>query len=135
VRQHGLKQIPLDQYGFAEPERYIPQALFWDCQQPAARDGGRWTAISANYMEESANCVCSCSIRTRFSPVAAYAVQLPQIGHAASPVGHHCLRITAISRACLRGDLDQRWVFLNCMRDPEQLQPALDRMEESRKKK
>jgi hypothetical protein len=141
VRQRGLNQILLDQYGFSEPERYLPQALLWDCQQPAAHDGGQWTAVSANYMEESANCIWL--LRYPHQVLAGgsmYAVQLPQIIPAAGQPGGPPLPADYHYFAGMHtGDFDVRTVFLNCMRDPNQLQPTMDRfqamMENQRKKK
>ncbi len=88
VRQRGLKQILLDQYGFVEPERYIPQALLWDCQQPAAGDAGQWAAVSANYMEESANCVWLLHYPHQvLAGGSMYVIQLPQMIPAAGQPG------------------------------------------------
>jgi Dolichyl-phosphate-mannose-protein mannosyltransferase len=141
VRQQDLTQILLDQYGFSEPERYIPQALLWDCQQPAARDGGQWAALSANYVEESANCVWLLQYPHQvLAGGSMYAVQLPQVIPAAGQPGGPPLPADYRYFAGLSsGEFDPRSVFLNCMRDPRQLQPTMDRfqamMEEHRKKK
>jgi hypothetical protein len=141
VRQRGLKQILLDQYGFSEPERYLPQALLWDCQQPAANDGGQWTAVSANYMEESANCVWLLHYPHQvLAGGSMYLIQLPQIIPAAGQPGGPPLPADYRYFAGLSsGGFDPRSVFLNCMRDPQQLQPTMDRfqaiMETQRKKK
>ena len=141
VRQRGLKQILLDQYGFVEPERYIPQALLWDCQQPAAHDAGQWTAVSANYMEESANCVWLLQYPHQvLAGGSMYAIQLPQVIPAAGQPGGPPLPADYRYFAGLRReDIDPRSVFLECMRDPQQLQPTMDRfqakMETQRKKK
>ena len=141
MRQHGVKQILLDQYGFSEPERYLPQALIWDCQQPAAGDGGQWTAVSANYMQESANCIWLLQYPHQvLAGGSMYVMQLPQIIPAAGQPGGPPLPADYHYFAGMHtGDVDPRTVFLSCMRDPEQLQPTMDRfvaaMEEYRKKK
>jgi hypothetical protein len=141
VHQKDLTQILLDQYGFSEPERYIPQALLWDCQRPAARDGGQWAALSANYVEESANCVWLLQYPHQvLAGGSMYAVQLPQVIPAAGQPGGPPLPADYRYFAGLSsGEFDPRSVFLNCMRDPRQLQPTMDRfqamMEEHRKKK
>ncbi|MGA7633774.1 MAG: hypothetical protein WCB11_23680, partial [Terriglobales bacterium] len=141
VRQHGLKQILLDQYGFAEPERYVPQALLWDCQQPAAGDGGQWAALSANYMEESANCVWLLHYPHQvLAGGSMYVIQLPQMIPAAGQPGGPPLPADYRYFAGLSsGAFDPRSVFLNCMRDPQQLQPTMDHfqamMETQRKNK
>ena len=130
VRQRGLKQILLDQYAFAEPERYVPQALLWDCQQPAVHDGGQWTAVSANYMEESANCIWLLQYPHQvLAGGSMYAIQLPQVIPAAGQPGGPPLPADYHYFAGLSsGGFDPRSVFLNCMRDPRQLQPTMDRM-------
>ena len=141
MRQHGLKQILLDQYGFSEPERYLPQALLWDCQQPAAGDNGQWAAVSANYMQESANCIWLLQYPHQvLAGGSMYAVQLPQVIPAAGQPGGPPLPADYHYFAGLGSEtMDPRSVFLECMRDPQQLQPTMDRfqaaMEELRKKK
>jgi hypothetical protein len=140
VRQYGLKQILLDQYGFSEPERYVPQALLWDCQQPAARDGGQWAAVSASYMQESANCVWLLQYPHQvLAGGSMYAVQLPEVIPAAGQPGGPPLPTDYRYFAGLpSGDTDPRPIFLKCMRDPGQLQPTMDHfqaaMAERRKK-
>jgi hypothetical protein len=140
AREHGLKQILLDQYGWSEPERYVPQALLWDCQRPAANDGGQWAAVSANYIEESANCAWLLQYPHQgLAGGSMYAVQLPQIIPAAGQPGGPPLPADYHYFAGMQqGGFDVRSIFLNCIRDPQQLQPTMDRMqammEEYRKK-
>jgi hypothetical protein len=130
VRERGIKQILLDQYAFAEPERYVPQALLWDCQQPAAHDGGQWTAVSANYMEESGNCVWLLQYPHEvLAGGSMYVVQLPQIIPAPGQPGGPPLPADYHYFAGLHaGDIDPRGIFLICIRDPQQLQPTMDRL-------
>ena len=141
VGQRGLQQILLDEYGFAEFERYVPQALPWDCQQPAAHDGGQWAVVSANYMEESANCVWLLQYPHQvLAGGSMYAVQLPQIIPAAGQPGGPPLPADYHYFAGMhREDFDARAIFWNCSRDPQQLQPTMDHMqammENARKKK
>jgi hypothetical protein len=119
----------------------VPQALPWDCQRPAAHDGGQWAAVSANYMEESANCVWLLQYPHQvLAGGSMYAVQLPQIIPAAGQPGGPPLPADYHYFAGMhREDFDARAVFWNCSRDPQQLQPTMDHMqammEDSRKKK
>jgi hypothetical protein len=141
ARQRGLRQILLDEYGWSEFERYVPQALLWDCQRPAARDGGQWAAVSANYIEESANCIWLLQYPHEvLAGGSMYAVQLPQVIPAAGAPGGPPLPADYHYFAGMQqGDFDVRSIFQNCIRDPQQLQPTMDRMrammEEYRKKK
>ncbi len=139
VRQRGLKQVLLDEYGFSEPEAYVPQALVWDCQQPASHDGGQWAVVSANYMVDAGNCVWLMQYPHQvLAGGSMYAVQLPEIIPAAGQPGG------PPTPAAYRyfggvGDFDPRSTFLNCTRDPKQIQPTMDgfqaMMQNSRKKK
>ena len=88
VRQRGLKQVLLDEYGFSEPEAYVPQALLWDCQQPASHDGGQWAVVSANYMVDAGNCIWLMQYPHQvLAGGSMYAVQLPEIIPAAGQPG------------------------------------------------
>ncbi len=141
ARKRGLKRILLDQYGYSEPEGYVPEALLWDCQQPSGKDAGQWAVVSANYMEESGNCVWL--LRYEHQVLAGgsmYAVRLPQIIPAAGQPGGPPLPADYHYFAGMsEGGLDVRSVFLACSRDPKQLQPTMDHlqaiMEAYRKKK
>jgi hypothetical protein len=141
VHQRGLSQILLDQYGWSEPGRYIPEAQLWDCQRPGVSDGGQWAAVSANYIEESANCIWLLQYpHEALAGDSMYAVQLPQvIPPPGSPGGPPLPTDYRYLAGMQLGDLDVRSVFLNCIRDPQQLQPTMDQMmaimAESRKKK
>ena len=35
ARQHGLADVPLDNYGFSDARVIVPQSRIWDCQAPA----------------------------------------------------------------------------------------------------
>jgi hypothetical protein len=141
VHQRGLSRILLDQYGWSEPGRYIPEAQLWDCQRPGVSDGGQWAAVSANYIEESANCIWLLQYpHEALADGSMYAVQLPQvIPPPGSPGGPPLPTDYRYLAGMQLGDLDVRSVFLNCIRDPQQLQPTMDQMmaimAESRKKK
>lgn len=139
VRQRGLKQVLLAEYGFSEPAAYVPQALFWDCQQPAAHDGGQWAVVSANYMVDAGNCVWLMQYPHQvLAGGSMYAVQLPEIipavGQPGGPPPPAAYRYLGGMR-----DFDPRSIFLNCIRDPQQLQPTMDHFQamahDDRKKK
>jgi len=140
VRQRGLKQVLLDEYGFAEPTTYIPQALLWDCQKPAPHDGGQWAVVSANYMLESGNCIWLLKYQHQaLAGGSMYAVQLPEVIPAAGQPGGPPLPADYRFVGGMPAETGGLCMFLNCVRDPEQLQPTMDRMmamgEEYRKKK
>jgi hypothetical protein len=130
VRERGLDQILLDEYGFSEPERYVPQAVAWDCQQPAAKDGGQWAAVSANYMKESGNCLWLLQYQYQIlAGGSMYAVQLPRtIPAPGAPKGPPLPADYHYFAGMHPGDFDVRSVFVNCIRDPQQLQPTMDRL-------
>ncbi|MGB8012102.1 MAG: glycosyltransferase family 39 protein [Terriglobales bacterium] len=139
VRQRGLKQVLLDEYGFSEPTVYIPQALLWDCQQPGVHDGSQWAVVSANYMEDAGNCIWLMQYPHQvLAGGSMYAVQLPEIIPAAGQPGGPP-QPAAYRTFGGMGGLDPRSVFLDCIRDPRQLQPTMDRfeamMQDYRKKK
>ncbi len=140
VQQRGLQQVLLDEYGFAEPTVYIPQALLWDCQKPAPQDGGRWAVVSANYMLESGNCIWLLQYQHQaLAGGSMYAVRLPEVIPAAGQPGGPPLPADYRFLGGMPGDFGGLSIFWNCVRDPQQLQPTMDRMmamgEEYRRKK
>ncbi|HEV7219841.1 MAG: ArnT family glycosyltransferase [Terriglobales bacterium] len=56
AEQRGLQKIALDWYGLTDSTKDVPGAYEWNCQQPAARDGGQWAVVSANLILDSRNC-------------------------------------------------------------------------------
>ena len=140
VRQRGLKQVLLDEYGFAEPAAYVPQALLWDCQKPAPQDAGQWAVVSANYMRDSGNCIWLLSYEHQaLAGGSMYAVRLPEVIPAAGQPGGPPLPADYRFVGGMPADTGGLSLFSNCVRDPQQLQPTMDRMmamgEEYRKKK
>jgi len=139
VRQRGMKQILLDQYGFADPTAYIPEAVLWDCQQPEGKGGGQWALVSANFMIDSGNCIWLMQYpHEALAGGSMYAVQLPAViptvGQPGGPPTSDTFRYIAGMK-----DFDSRAIFANIIRDPTQFQPTMDRfqaeMEKMRKKK
>jgi hypothetical protein len=140
AQQHALKEILLDEYGFSEPGAYVPEAKQWSCQQPAANDGGQWAAVSANFMMESGNCIWLLQYpHQMLGGGSMYVVQLPANVPAAGGIGGPPLPADFRYFAGVSKNVDPREIFAKCIRDPEQLQPTLDKfaeqMQESKKKK
>ncbi|MGB2676190.1 MAG: glycosyltransferase family 39 protein [Candidatus Acidiferrum sp.] len=129
VRQRGLTQVLLDEYGFSEPTAYVPQARLWDCQQPAPLDGGQWAVVSANYMLESGNCIWLLNYQHQaLAGGSMYAVQLPEVIPAAGQSGGPPLPADYRFVGGMPAETGGLSMFLNCVRDPQQLQPTLDHM-------
>lgn len=130
VQRHGLKRILVDEYGFSEPSVYVPEAQFWNCQQPAPDDGGHWAAVSANLIQESHNCLWL--LRYPHETLAGgsmYAFQLPTVLPPAGTLGGPPLPADYHNFAGMQFPGDFRLVLLACIRDPQQLQPTMDRMQ------
>jgi hypothetical protein len=130
VRQRGLDQILLDEYGFSEPTAYVPQAQLWFCQQPSPADGGRWAVVSANNLVDGSTCPWLMLYpHEALAGSSMYAIQLPQTIPAAGAPGGPPL--PKDYRYFGGAPFDVRGIFSKCIRDPEQLQPTMDRMQAS----
>lgn len=129
VHQRGLQRVLVDAYGFSDSKVYVPEAQFWNCQEPTSDDGGQWAVLSANMIEESHNCVWL--LRFPHESLAGgsmYAFQLPTIIPPAGSAGGPPLPEGYQSWAGVPFPGDMRLVFLSCIRDPQQLQPTWDRV-------
>jgi 4-amino-4-deoxy-L-arabinose transferase-like glycosyltransferase len=129
VQQHGLKRVLVDEYAFSDPTVYVPEAQFWNCQQPAPEDGGQWAVVSANMIEESHNCLWLLGLP--HEPLAGgsmYAFQLPTVIPPAGTSGGPPLPAAYQSFGGVSFPGDMRLLFLSCIRDPQQLQPTWDRL-------
>ncbi len=129
VRQHSLNRVLIDAYGFSDPTVYVPQAQFWNCQQAQPQDGGQRAVVSADLIEESHN--CTWLLQYPHQPLAGgsmYAFELPPVIPAAGTPGGPPLpaNYRKFANADFPGDI--RLMFLDCIRDPQQLQPTWDRM-------
>ncbi len=129
VRQRGLAHVLIDAYGFSDPTVYVPQAQFWNCQQALPKDGGQWAIVSADLIEESHNCIWM--MQYPHEPLAGgsmYAFELPPVIPAAGTPGGPPLpgNYRKFANADFPGDM--RLMFLDCIRDPQQLQPTWDHM-------
>jgi hypothetical protein len=128
VRQRGLPHVLVDGYGFYDPAMYIPEAKLWNCQKAVPEDGGLWAFVSANLIQESHNCVWLMQYpHEALAGGSMYAFQLPgAIPPAGTPGGPPLPENYRDFAGSSFGDL--RLIFLNCIRDPQQLQPTWDRM-------
>jgi hypothetical protein len=129
VRQRGLTRVWIDEYGFSEPSVYVPEARFWNCQQAAPEDGGQWAIVSANMIEDGHNCVWL--LRFRHEALAGgsmYAFELPGVIPSAGTPGGPPLPENYHKFAHFPLPGDGRLMFLDSIRDPQQLQPTWDRL-------
>jgi hypothetical protein len=129
VRHRGLNRVLLDEYGFSEPTAYVPQAQLWSCQEPSPSDAGQWAAVSAASIADGHNCLWL--MRYPHQALAGgsmYAIQLPQMIPAAGTPGGPPLPEAYRYFGGFPG-FDLRPMFLRCIRDPQQLQPTLDRLQ------
>jgi hypothetical protein len=131
VSRNGLKHVLLDEYGFSEPQAYVAQAQSWDCQEPASSDGGQWAVVSANLIADGSN--CGWLLRYPHQELAGgsmYAFRLPEVippaGEAGGPPLAQDYRY--FGGMAFQG-IDFRTVLGNCIRDPQQLRPTMQRMQ------
>lgn len=126
----GVDRILLDEYGFTDPQAFVPQAQLWDCQQPSPSDGGQWAVISANLIADGSNCRWILKhLHWELSGGSMYVVLLPHvIPPAGSPLGPPLPQDYRQFGGMQFAGEDARQVFLRCSRDPTQLQPTLDRL-------
>jgi hypothetical protein len=128
VRQRRLNRVLLDEYGLSEPIAYVPQAQLWSCQEAFPSDGGQWAVVSAANIADGHNCLWL--MRYPHQVLAGgsmYAIQLPQVIPAAGTPGGPPLP-EAYRYFGGFFPFDPRPVFLNCIRDPQQLQLTFDRL-------
>jgi 4-amino-4-deoxy-L-arabinose transferase-like glycosyltransferase len=129
VRQRGLTHLLIDEYGFSEPSVYVPEARFWNCQMAVPADGGQWAIVSANLIEDSHNCVWL--LRFPHEALAGgsmYAFELPDVIPPAGTPGGPPLPKDYRNFAHIPLPGDGRLMFLDSIRDPQQLQPTWDRL-------
>ncbi len=130
VRQRDLTRVLMDAYGFSDSTMYVPQAQFWNCQEAKPQDGGQWAIVSADFIEESHNCVWLFHYpHQTLAGGSMYAFELPPVIPAAGSPGGPPL--PADYRRFANFPFDIRLMWLTCIRDPNQLQPSWDRMMEN----
>lgn len=129
AQQHGLKDFLLDAYTFYDPGSYVPHARSWNCQKASPADAGRWAIVSANNLADTRNCLWL--MEYRHEPLAGgsmYAIKLPAVipqtgspGGPPLPKDYHFLGFGVNQE-------DVRDIFADCIRNPEKLQPTLQRI-------
>jgi hypothetical protein len=127
VRQRGLKSVLMDAYGFSDSTVYVPGGKFWNCQEAKPQDGGQWAIVSADLIRESHNCIWLFNYpHQSLAGGSMYAFQLPSVIPAAGSPGGPPLpeNYRIFANQSFAGDL--RLIFLNCIHDPQQLQPTWD---------
>jgi hypothetical protein len=131
VVQNGLSTVLFDKYGFAEPNSSVPQALPWNCQSPAASDGGRWVIVSANNIADTRNCLWLMTYpHNALAGGSMYAIALPPVIPLAGQPGGPPLPedFHFLSGPVLKFDV--RELFLDCISDPSRLEPTFKRFAE-----
>jgi 4-amino-4-deoxy-L-arabinose transferase-like glycosyltransferase len=129
VKQRGLTHVLIDAYGFSDPAVYVPEAKFWNCQEAVPTDGGQWAIVSANLIQESHNCIWLMQYpHETLAGGSMYAFQLPSaIPQAGTPSGPPLPEnYRKFANVPFPGDI--RLIWINSIRDPQQLQPTWDRM-------
>ncbi len=139
AHQHSVTQVLLDPYGFSDPYAYIPQARVWDCQKPAASDGGDWVFVSPNNFVDAGNCLWLMDYpHEPLGGGSMYAVHLPDVIPPAGRSGGPPLPADFHLFGGGMLPFDPREIFMMCIRDPTQLEPTMKRfaaMAEQQRKK
>lgn len=130
VQQHGLSRVLIDEYGIDDPTVYVPQAQLWNCQSPSPSDGGQWAVLSSDMIEDAHNCVWLLNYPHEVLAAGSmYVFQLPAVippvGDPAGPPPASAFHYFGMPSP---DGSDMRVIFLNCERDPNQLQPTMDHM-------
>lgn len=129
VRQRGLGHVLIDPYAFSDPNVYVPEAKFWNCQEPTPEDGSQWAIVSANLIQESHNCVWLLEFpHEALAGGSMYAFQLPRTIPAAGTPSGPPLPENYRKFANIPFPGDIRLIWINAIRDPGQLQPTWDRL-------
>jgi 4-amino-4-deoxy-L-arabinose transferase-like glycosyltransferase len=129
VRQRGLTHVLIDAYGFSDPTVYVPEGQFWNCQEAVPKDGGQWAIVSVNLIQESHNCIWLMQLpHEALAGGSMYAFQLPRVIPPAGTPGGPPLPENYRKFANIPFPGDARLIWINCIHDPQQLQPTWDRM-------
>ncbi len=130
AERYGLTDVLVDEYGYNDPTVYVPQARFWNCQQPQPSDAGRWAFVSADMIEDAHNCVWLLNFHHEaLAGGSMYAFRLPDVLPAAgTPGGPPIESDFHTFGMSMPGFPDARLIFLNCIRDPNQLKPTMDKI-------
>jgi len=129
VRQRGQSHVLIDAFGFYDPAVYVPEAKVWNCQVVVPEDGGQWAFVSANLIQESHNCLWLLQYpHEALAGGSMYAFQLPRVIPPAGTPGGPPLPANYRDFAGNTTFGDLRLIFLNCIHDPQLLQPTWDRL-------
>jgi hypothetical protein len=129
----GLNEILLDEYGFVEPAAYVPGARIWSCQEPEASDGGKTVFVSASNIADGHNCLWIMQYpHQALAGGSVYAIELPAAIPPAGTPGGPPLPEQFRYLGGFPG-LDPRQIFLTSVRDPRQMKPTMDAMQEKAK--
>ena len=91
-------------------------------------DGGKWVIVSANNLADARNCLWLMRYPNQsLAGGSMYAVQLPATIPAAGEPGGPP-RAEEFHAFGGMSEFDAREIFLACIRNPQQLQPTMDRM-------
>jgi hypothetical protein len=127
VEQRGLQKIALDWYGLTDSTLDIPGAYAWNCQQPAASDGGQWAVVSANLIFDSRNCPwLLMNPHESLAGGSMLAVHLPQVIPAAGTLDGPPL--PAEYHQFFGMPFDLRSTFIDLIRHPDKLPDAYAQM-------
>jgi hypothetical protein len=133
AEQHGLADVPIDNYGFSDETAFVPHGRVWDCQVPAETDAGKWAVVSANMIMDGHNCIWL----THYQQVplaggSMIAVRLPApIPPAGSSGGPPP---PAARRMFLGATFDLRQLFHDVERHPEDIPKIIARMAQAQRK-
>lgn len=120
ARQRGLKDVPLDMYGFTTSTAFVPNSRLWDCQAPSPADAGLWVVVSANMILDGHNCIWL--MQYPHEPLAGgsmFAVHLPaSIPPAGAPGGPPAVEARWMF---LRMPIEMREMFQGLVRRPEDI--------------
>ena len=129
--QHrNLQRVLIDEYGFIDPAIYVPHAEIWNCQSPAATDGGQWVIVSASSILDAHN--CGWLLQYPHEALAAgsmYAFQLPLTLPAAGTPNGPPTMADWRNIGGMPGQIDIRTMFVSMVRDPQQIQVIWDTMQ------
>jgi len=129
AERHGLRRIPLDEYGMNDSTVFVPGSELWNCQLPAAADEGQWVVVSANMIMDGHNCVWLMQYPHQvLAGGSMYAVHLPE--HIPSPGSAGGPPLASAHRQFVGAPIDMRVYFLGLVHHPDTLPRAIGEMEE-----
>ena len=129
AEQKKLDRVLLDEYGFSDPTVYVPQAEVWNCQKPAASDGGQWAVVSAGMILDGHNCGWLTGYAHEvLAGGSMYAFRLPAAVPAVGAPGGPPRPEAYRNLGGMPAEMDMVPILLRCIRDPNQMKPTMDKM-------